>query len=143
MNAAIVVDASVVIKWVLNEPGREHAAALLDEYEGGRIDLIAPRLLMTEVASALSKRCRRKELSPKGAEQAFRLIEARRPLLTDEPGELRFALSFSLERQVSVFDALYVGLAILRRCDFVTADRRLYRSVARHYPFARLLSQIT
>jgi predicted nucleic acid-binding protein len=140
MSTAIVVDASVVIKWVLNEPGREEAAALLDGYEGGRIDLIAPRMLMTEVASALSKRCRRRELSVARAEQAFHLIEARRPLLSDEPDELRFAFSFSMNYQISVFDALYVCLAIVRRCDFVTADRRLYRSVARHYPFTRLLS---
>src|SRR5947207_3037347 len=38
----VVVDSSVVLKWVLPEAGRSKALALLDEYEAGQTDLIAP-----------------------------------------------------------------------------------------------------
>lgn len=49
----VVIDNSVVLKWVLPEPGRCKALALLDEYETGQTDLIAPRLLMEECARTL------------------------------------------------------------------------------------------
>ena len=140
-DATVVIDASVAIKWVLNEPGRVAAISLLDDYEAARIDLVAPGVLMTEVASALAKRCRRRELTPARAEQAFRLLERRQPMAIDQPAHLRMAFSLALSHQVSVWDALYLALAIERRCDLVTADRRFHRSVARHYPFAKLLAE--
>jgi predicted nucleic acid-binding protein len=140
MNPALlVIDASVVIKWVLPEPGRLEALELLDAYEAGTVDLIAPRLLMEEVASALSKRCRSKELTAAQAQQAFRLVAFRQPAIPGET-DLHAALSLSLAHQLSLWDSVYLALAIDQRCDLVTADRRLSRAVTRHYPFVRLLT---
>ena len=136
---AIVIDANVAIKWVLKEPGREEAVSLLDAYEAGTVDLIAPQLLMAEVASALSKRCRRGDMAPARAKQAFRLLEDRSPMLIDNPAHLSLALSMSLTHQISLWDALYLALAVERRCDLVTADRRFQRSIVKHYPFTRLI----
>ena len=135
------IDSSVAVKWLLPEPGRAEAVRLLDEYEAGTADLIAPRLISEEVASALSKRCRRKEMTAARAEAMFRLFDLRRPRIVDAPGHLEMALGLSLRHHVSLWDALYLALAIERRADLITADQRLFRSVARHYPFVRLLGQ--
>ncbi|HVA62826.1 MAG TPA: type II toxin-antitoxin system VapC family toxin [Terriglobales bacterium] len=91
---AVVVDASVVLKWVLPEPGRAEALTLLDGYEAGGLDLLAPRSLLEEMASALAKRCRRRELTPAAAEQAWGWVEARRPLLVDGPSQVAAALKW-------------------------------------------------
>jgi predicted nucleic acid-binding protein len=71
----LVVNSSVVLKWVLAEPGRNYAIELLNEYESGLTDLIAPALLMEEAASARSKRCRRKELTAAQASKAYQFLE--------------------------------------------------------------------
>lgn len=139
---AVVVDASVVLKWVLPEPGRAEALALLDGFETGGLDLFAPRSLLEEVASALAKRCRRRELTPAAAEQAWGWVEARCPLLVDGPSQVAAALKLALRLQLSLWDSLYLSLAIARRCDLVTADDRLHRAVARNYPFVRRLGEI-
>lgn len=131
-SAVLVIDASVAIQWVL-----------LDDYEAGRVELIAPALLLAEAASVLSKRCRRRDLTPALAERPFRLLEDRRPVLADDPAHLRLAFSLSLAHQISLWDALYLAPAIERPCDLVTADRRLHRALARHYPFTRLLGETT
>ncbi len=68
---ALVIDASVVAKWVLPEPGREPALALLNLYEANRLNLAAPRLLLIEVASVLVKRYRRHSLALTQAGEAF------------------------------------------------------------------------
>ena len=97
----LVVDSSVVLKWVLPETGRNYALDLLNEYEAGLTDLIAPALLMEEAASALSKRCRRRELTAEQASKAYQFLELRQPLLVGEPAQLRVALELSTFHHLS------------------------------------------
>ena len=47
MRPALVVDASVAVKWLLPEPGREAALELQDRYEDEQLDLLAPYLLVS------------------------------------------------------------------------------------------------
>jgi len=136
-----VIDSSVTVKWLLPEPGRAEAIRLLDEYEAGTADLIAPGLLCEEVASALSKRCRRKEMTAAQAETMFRFFDLRHPRIVDAPWHLEAALGLSLRHHLSLWDSLYLALAIEARADLITADQRLFRSVAGHYPFVRLLGR--
>jgi predicted nucleic acid-binding protein len=135
-----VLDASVALKWALPEPGREQALGILDAYESGSLDLLAPRVFLEEVASALAKRCRRKELTPRQAQEAFRHLEQRKPLLMDRADHLEDALSLSIRHQLSLWDSLYLALAIARRSTLFTADQRLFRNAARHYPFVELIA---
>ena len=57
----LVVDASVAIKWVVEEEGSEAAAGLLDGST-----LAAPDFLIPECANILWKKVRRGELAPEG-----------------------------------------------------------------------------
>ena len=50
--APVVLDASVAVRWVVPERGSEEAAALL----GQPLAWLAPRLFVTEVASALRRK---------------------------------------------------------------------------------------
>jgi len=136
----LIVDASVAVKWVLVEPGGDQALALLRSFAAGETDLIAPRLIQEEVASALAKRFRRRQISSAQAENAFAEFLEHRPGLMDTSDDLRRALALSLEHQISLWDSVYLALAIRTRADLITADQRFYRSVSRHYPFVRLLS---
>src|SRR5579862_6146814 len=94
-----VLDASVALKWVLREPGREQALRYLDEFESERLDLIAPRVFAEEVASALAKRHRRKELTAAQARDAFLFVEQRSPNIADEPDLLPRAFVLAMQHQ--------------------------------------------
>jgi predicted nucleic acid-binding protein len=135
----LIVDASVAVKWVLIEPGSNQALALLQSFAADEVDLIAPRLIQEEVASALTKRFRRRQITRAQAENAFAEFLNHRPALLDTSGDVRRALTLSLEHQISLWDSVYLALAIRTRADLVTADERFYRAVSRHYPFVRLL----
>jgi predicted nucleic acid-binding protein len=102
-----VVDASTALKWVLNERGRDEALEILDEHESGRVRLIAPALLLEEAASALSKRCRRGELTILQSRKAFEFLEERSPELIGAPDLLGPALRLSLEHRIS-----FLGLCL-------------------------------
>jgi predicted nucleic acid-binding protein len=44
------------------------------------------------------------------------------------------ALGLAIRYQRSVYDSIYVALALDRKCPFVTADRRLRNSLQRELP---------
>jgi predicted nucleic acid-binding protein len=137
----LIVDASVAVKWVLVEPGGDNALALLESFVTGDADLIAPRMIQEEVASALTKRFRRRQITRGQAETAFATFLERRPAFMDNSDDVRRALVLALEHQISFWDSVYLALAMRTRADLVTADERFYRTVSRHYPFVKLLGK--
>jgi predicted nucleic acid-binding protein len=65
----LVVDASIAVKWVVEEEGTLHALALLRQAK-----LIAPELLVAECANILWKKVLRDELSEDEALLGARLL---------------------------------------------------------------------
>lgn len=121
----LVVDASIVVKWLLPEPHSIPARRVLTE----RNDLLAPDLLWVEFGNVLWKRSRVGELT---AEEARDLSKdfRRFPIKTIPSfGLIDPALDIATRFGRSVYDCLYLALAISRRCQVVASDRRLYASL--------------
>lgn len=113
----LVVDASVAIKWVVEEEGSEAAVGLLDGPA-----LAAPDLLMPKYANILWKKVRRAELAPEEATLAVELVPTR-PLMPA-------ALALAIRLDHPAYDCAYLALALDRGHPFVTVDARLARIVA-------------
>ncbi len=136
---SLVVDASVAIKWYVPEPGSTAAQSIL---ESNRL-LVAPDLLVAEIGDILWKRVRRGMTARSDAEiiaQAF-LGESRVTLVSSTVLMFR-ALDIANTYGLTVYDALYVSLAVRDDLIVVTADERLANRLtttplARH---VRLLS---
>jgi predicted nucleic acid-binding protein len=135
----LVVDCSVAAKWVLVEPSEIDAFRLLDQQALGEVSLIAPDLLLVEFASLVSKRTRRKQMSPAEAGEAFRFMEEAELRLFETRPLLGRALDLAMNHQMSLWDCVYLALAAEHDCPMVTADRRLFRSGAGRHPAIRLL----
>ncbi len=120
---SIVVDASVALKWVLNESGQEYAEALLDQ------DLIAPSLWLLEAANVLWRLSRRGELSAEAAKarlsELYNAPVATRALEDDLPTAADLANTLGHP----VYDCLYLAMAIRENTYVVTADRRFHSAV--------------
>jgi predicted nucleic acid-binding protein len=114
----IVVDASVALKWVLDEPESEAAAALRDH------ELIAPALWLAEAANALWRHARIGDISGDKAAAFFsELLKAPVASLPIEP-YLERALELAMEIGHPVYDCIYLALALQHQTHVVTADRR-------------------
>lgn len=122
----IVVDASIALKWVLEEPGSDAAEELLER------DLAAPSLWLLEAANALWRRTVRKELTPAESEERLAVLTkapvASVPLEQDLPEAMRLALQLNHP----VYDCLYLSLAKRLGTYVVTADTRFGQAVANH-----------
>ena len=115
----LVVDASVVVKWVVNEPGTPQALALR------RRRLYAPDLLAAECANVLWKKVRRNELTESEALFAARLLQRAAVELMPMRALLEPATRLALALDHPAYDCAYLALAESLSCDLVTADRRL------------------
>jgi predicted nucleic acid-binding protein len=136
---SLVVDASVAAKWILAEPDTERALALRERAEFEGVSLLAPEILTVEVANVICKRVIRGQLEPAEGERLFATFALMAPTLVHIGGLVRQALHLSLRFRRSVYDGLYVALAIERSCDLVTADERLYNALKGPVPQLRLL----
>ena len=138
-----VVDASVVVKWFL--PGSDNAAAdfLLEKFLNDEADLIAPDVLLLEIASALWKRVvLRDELTAEEATLVYRDLPTMPLSLIATETLAESAFQLAMKHKHPVYDSLYCTLAKERRCDFVTADQTLVNKFGGDFPFVRHLSAI-
>ena len=121
----LVVDASVVVKWVVSETESEEAAKLIKA-----APIAAPDLLIAECANILWKKVRRKELRADEAFLAARLIERADIELCPSRNLLETATRVAVELDHPAYDCIYLALAELNDWRFVTADGRLLRKLA-------------
>lgn len=129
-----VIDSSVAIKWFVVEPYSREARALLDEYQTGELDLLAPDLIYAEVGNIVWKKHRLQGLAVPDAQSiidTFCLIKfnvtATAVLLTD-------AYHLAVAHQRTVYDALYIALSLRESCKFITADEKLVNAIGGTFP---------
>jgi len=120
----LIIDASIAVKWVVEEEGTSQALALRR-----RAKLIAPELLVAECANILWKKVQRNELSKDEAVLAARLLETAEIELAPTRSLLEPATRIAIELDHPASDCLYLALAVERECQFVTADQRLLRKL--------------
>lgn len=114
-----VIDASVAVKWVVAEEGTEQAVSLLSGHS-----LAAPELLVAECANILWKKVRLSELTSQEAMLAARLLQQAEIELHPMRALLERATELAIRLDHPAYDCLYLALAMVNDCRFVTADTR-------------------
>ncbi len=143
MSAAeLVVDASLALKWVVEEPYSAEAHVLLHGWRGHRRRLLAPALFLYEVTNALAKRMQRHQLTLEEGKERLRFFLESGPLLrqigTIHPRALELMERFGLP---TAYDAHYLALAESQRCECWTADERLWNTVKRDLAWVRWIGE--
>ncbi len=120
-----VIDASVAVKLVVNEPGTPESVNLIER----SVRWLAPRLLVTEVASALRRKAEGGDLTPIHATSALAALldavdDGIIQLAQDEAlAPAALALALTLGHRVP--DCVYLALAEREGAVLASADRKL------------------
>lgn len=127
----LVVDASVVIKWLFRDSAREadteKATDVMEAIVSGQIEVLQPFHWLAEVAAVA---CR---FSPATAERDVQRIQALNFPATDHPAILSRACRIATESRTHVFDSLYHAVAVeTPGATLVTADNAYYLAARPH-----------
>lgn len=120
-----VLDASVALKWVLNEPHSDKARRLRDDFKQTTHELSAPTTFMAEVGHALTRAERKGIIKPPMAAAFFSDILSMPPAFHDFVPLMPKAIALSSAERLGVYDCLYVALAVREQCKVVTVDQRV------------------
>lgn len=121
----LIVDASIAIKWVVEEEGTQAAVDLRSRFR-----FASPQLLIPECANILWKKTQRGELTREEAILAARLLERSGVELLSMTGLLERSASLAIELSHPAYDCAYLAAAAQAGARFVTADSRLLRVIA-------------
>ena len=122
----LVVDASVAVKWFVEEEGSDAADRLLD----GSHDLFAPRLMASEVGNALWRKVHKGEIERSRAGALATAIPDMAVSWASDEGISSDAVRLSLALDRPVYDCLYLALAYRISATLVTADARFVNALA-------------
>ena len=135
MNGAVVVDASVAVKWLVEEPYAERAVILVHTWAREGLQLTAPYVMPVEVANALHRKVVRQELSQDTAIFLLdRLMEFGVALREPQGLHSRALELATVLNQPAVYDCHYLALADIMGCDLWTADERFFRAGTGLFP---------
>ena len=124
-----VVDASVVVKWLVNEDHSDEAASLL---KTGAI-LVAPALVYAEAANALWTMHRRGDITAEDMTDAVHGLQAAPIAVPISMVELAAAAArLAADLDHPAYDCFYLALAIQTQYPVVTADARFHNKVRDH-----------
>jgi len=143
MNGSVVVDASLAVKWLVNEVHTDRAFALAHSWAKASIQPVAPYLMPVEVANALHRRALRGDISLPMATALLDGLLNTGIELREPRGLHRRAIEAAVQlRQEAAYDAHYLPLADIIGCELWTADERFYRAASSSFKFVKWLGEI-
>jgi predicted nucleic acid-binding protein len=134
---AFVVDSSLVAKWLPplnNEPFAIEARKLLVEWTRGQIELSVPDLLLIEVANVLWKAVRIGRCGAQEARSALNILISYDLPAVPSVTLLNLAFRIGIEYKRTVYDSIYIALAVQSQRELITADEKLANALAAYFP---------
>ncbi len=128
----LVMDANVLVKLFFEEPHSQIADKIFSQAE----ERLAPDLIWVEASNVIWKRYRRGDISKEHASGIAAQLLAM-PLNIRPSAELiPEAMEIAIQFDRTVYDGLYVALAVKAGCPLLSSDQRLV-SALRNTPLAK------
>ncbi len=114
----------MALAWVLKDTDDHHrySAGIAELGHNGTEDLIAPSVIVGEVAYVMLKRSRQLKWGDARVAEMAEIIDFFRVRLVDTPQAVATVVRFATRHNVSGFDALYLALAMAAGAKLATLD---------------------
>ena len=132
----LVIDASVVTKWYIEEDYSSQALALRNDYVKRRVDLASSQLLPYEVLNALK---RNPEFGPEDLRTVAKSLQKATLPLYPILGELADStIEMAVKYGITIYDSSYIALADFLGSTAFTADEKLLAKVGKTAAFSHI-----
>lgn len=126
MTGRYIVDASVAVKWFVPEVLSDRAEALLR----AETELIAPRLIIKEVANAFWKKHRQNLVTSDAALADILSLPRYFRMLADDETYISRAFELAVSHGHPLYDMIYLVAAIENDARVMTADQRFIAKIS-------------
>jgi predicted nucleic acid-binding protein len=141
-DSPICVDASVLVKWLIEEADGDRALRLYADVSTSGSEFVAPPWFLAEASSAVYKRVQQERIRLEDALPLIDQLEDLKIRKLSPPGLARRAFEIAAQFELKwIYDAFYVALAEIVGCDLWTADEALHAAVSGAHANVRLLSE--
>jgi len=136
----VAIDASFLLKIFLPESKSDQVEDLWKRWIGDHIEIVAPTLILFEISSVIRNKVYRNILSEEEGEEIIKLLKILdfSLIYTEELLDIAWEISTALNTP-TLYDCFYLALPKLLRIPLWTADKKLYQSAKREFPFVNLL----
>ena len=136
----VAVDASFLLKMFLPENKSDQAEELWKAWVGDHVEIVAPTLITFEVSSVIRNKVFRGILTEReGGEIISLLRQLDISLIYDEELlDISWEIGATLNTP-NLYDCFYLALPKLLRIPLWTADKKLFQSAKKEFPFVNLL----
>lgn len=124
--SVLVLDASVAGKWFLPAKGEtllDEAFRLLHQYAAGEIRFLVPDLFWAELGNLFWKAGRPERWTQASAEAALTALQERKLPTISSTFLLDLAFRIAITFDRTVYDSLYIALAVHSKAQLVTANK--------------------
>lgn len=123
-----VIDASIAVKWFVNEKDSDKALRLRASYLNGDVELVAPNLILYEVANALRFHPHY-ELTEANLLDSITALRDMQIAMDPTTDAWLQAFNASLSQDLSVYDAVYIAMSVVLDARLVTSDKKLFEKL--------------
>lgn len=116
----MIVDANIVVYWCVPSPFTQSAERIL-----GRPNLSAPSLIRAEAASGILKYLRAGLIGIDQLRSGIAGIDSAIPTIVEDGQLIKSAVELASSEHHSVYDCVYLALALEKGEPIATADRKL------------------
>lgn len=145
MSNKVVVDTSLVVKWMLAEPDSDLAEKLLFDWIDKGTTLLAPPLLTYELTNVLYQHVRQGVVTLERAIAALSEVQYSLGLeigaFFDLESGKRFLEQTGQLQLATTYDSPFLALAEHEQCELWTADQGLWNVLKTTYPWVRCLHE--
>ncbi len=118
---ALVLDASVIVKWFCEEEYTDIALRIRDRFFGGELNAVVPELMFYEVSNAIRYNGvlsmeEKLELIDDVFSMDFDVVTSNKKILLE-------AMESALDTDTTIYDNVYLAVGRFKRCNLITADK--------------------
>lgn len=132
----MVIDASVILKWFIEERDSNKACDIKNNHIQGLYNITVPDIAIYEIGNALRYKV---EFSIRDISKSLEELYALNlDIILPHPDIIYSVTEISRQNDITFYDAFYVALAKDLGFQFITADKQLYENT-KHLHFIHLL----